>query len=558
MTDSIELDMRDCVEDVERLYKMESSRRIDLSRRLHELFRLRHCLVVTCTRVLYFSDGDGQAPIEGLLRALHLDLLRGKARAVRRSGDDAVKHLYELSLGITSPLYGEDTIVGQIGQAVRTSEECGTCSAFLSRLFRDVVAFSREMHGKYRIRTFSDEIPLRVAAGLGKVRSVLVVGSGELARMVGAALVEKGIDVGMTLRDAEKTFLLPVGAKGIAYDERKAHVPSYDAVVSASSGLYHTFEKEDAPLFSGRILFDGADLSAMDKKELLSFRRSKISMVFQSFGLMSHRNVLGNVAYGLEIRGMPKAEREARAMEMISMVGLKGWEGQSCGQLSGGMRQRVGIARALANDPEVLLMDEPFSALDPLVRRDMQFELLQIQRKLQKTVVFITHDMDEAFKLGDTVAIMRDGKVIQVDTPEGMSTHPADDYVREFTGSANKSKVTSVQNIMITPSSLARLKDGPGLAIKEMRKNALSTVYVVDDRLCLVGILTIRDAIHAQREGLMIRDVVRHDVQTTSPDTLVADIMPMAAEAAYPIAVVDGENHLKGIVTKASVLSSLI
>ncbi len=256
MTDSIELDMRDCVEDVERLYKMESSRRIDLSRRLHELFRLRHCLVVTCTRVLYFSDGDGQAPIEGLLRALHLDLLRGKARAVRRSGDDAVKHLYELSLGITSPLYGEDTIVGQIGQAVRTSEECGTCSAFLSRLFRDVVAFSREMHGKYRIRTFSDEIPLRVAAGLGKVRSVLVVGSGELARMVGAALVEKGIDVGMTLRDAEKTFLLPVGAKGIAYDERKAHVPSYDAVVSASSGLYHTFEKEDAPLFSGRILFD--------------------------------------------------------------------------------------------------------------------------------------------------------------------------------------------------------------------------------------------------------------------------------------------------------------
>ena len=326
---------------------------------------------------------------------------------------------------------------------------------------------------------------------------------------------------------------------------------------SGKSTLVRCFNRLNKPT-SGRILFDGADLSAMDKKELLSFRRSKISMVFQSFGLMSHRNVLGNVAYGLEVRGMPKAEREARAMEMISMVGLKGWEGQSCGQLSGGMRQRVGIARALANDPEVLLMDEPFSALDPLVRRDMQFELLQIQRKLQKTVVFITHDMDEAFKLGDTVAIMRNGKVIQVDTPEGMSTHPADDYVREFTGSANKSKVTSVQNIMITPSSLARLKDGPGLAIKEMRKNALSTVYVVDDRLCLVGILTIRDAIHAQREGLMIRAVVRHHVQTTSPDTLVADIMPMAAEAAYPIAVVDGENHLKGIVTKASVLSSLI
>ena len=245
-------------------------------------------------------------------------------------------------------------------------------------------------------------------------------------------------------------------------------------------------------------------------------------------------------------------------MQVISMVGLEGWEHQSCEQLSGGMRQRVGIARALANDPEVLLMDEPFSALDPLVRRDMQFELLQIQRKLQKTVIFITHDMDEAFKLGDTVAIMRDGKIIQVDTPEGMSTHPADDYVRDFTGSADKSKVTSVRHIMITPSSLVRLKDGLGFAIKEMQKNALSTVYVVDDQLCLVGILTIQDAVQAQRDGLSIGDVVRREVQTTSPNALVSDIMPLAAEAVYPIAVVDGDGQLKGIVTKASVLASLI
>ena len=222
------------------------------------------------------------------------------------------------------------------------------------------------------------------------------------------------------------------------------------------------------------------------------------------------------------------------------------------------MRQRVGIARALANDPEVLLMDEPFSALDPLVRRDMQFELLQIQRKLQKTVIFITHDMDEAFKLGDTVAIMRDSKVIQVDTPEGMSTHPADDYVKEFTGSADKSKVTTVRHIMITPASLAQLQDGPGYAIKSMQKNALSTVYVVDDRLRLVGILTIQDAIRARRNGLTIADVVRRDVQTASPDDLVSDIMPMAAEATYPIAVVDAEGRLKGIVTKASVLAALL
>lgn len=326
---------------------------------------------------------------------------------------------------------------------------------------------------------------------------------------------------------------------------------------SGKSTLVRCFNRLNTPS-SGRILFEGRDLAGMNQRELLEYRRSKISMVFQSFGLMSHRDVLGNVAYGLEVRGMPRAEREKKAMEMIAMVGLEGWEHQNCGELSGGMRQRVGIARALANDPEVLLMDEPFSALDPLVRRDMQFELLQIQRKLQKTVIFITHDMDEAFKLGDTVAIMRDSKVIQVDTPEGMSTHPADDYVKEFTGSADKSKVTTVRHIMITPASLAQLQDGPGYAIKSMQKNALSTVYVVDDRLRLVGILTIQDAIRARRNGLTIADVVRRDVQTASPDDLVSDIMPMAAEATYPIAVVDAEGRLKGIVTKASVLAALL
>ena len=326
---------------------------------------------------------------------------------------------------------------------------------------------------------------------------------------------------------------------------------------SGKSTLVRCFNRLNRPTM-GKVIFEGRDLAGLDKKELLEFRRSKISMVFQSFGLMSHRDVMGNVAYGLEVRGMGKAEREQKAMEVISMVGLEGWEHQSCGQLSGGMRQRVGIARALANDPEVLLMDEPFSALDPLVRRDMQFELLQIQRKLQKTVIFITHDMDEAFKLGDTVAIMRDSKVIQVDTPEGMSAHPADDYVRDFTGSADKSKVFAVRNIIITPSSIARLTDGPEHAIHEMRKNALSTVYVVDDRLRLAGILTIREAIRALREGLSIEQVMERDVPTTSPDVMVSDIMPVAAETPYPIAVVDGDGQLKGIVTKASVLSSLI
>ena len=344
---------------------------------------------------------------------------------------------------------------------------------------------------------------------------------------------------------------------------------------SGKSTVVRCFNQLNRPT-SGKVIFDGRDLEEMSKKELLDFRRSKVSMVFQSFGLMSHRDVLGNVIYGLEVRekghsaALPlwdlldkgesqrRAAREKKGMEVLSMVGLEGWEHKSCEQLSGGMRQRVGIARALATDAEVLLMDEPFSALDPLVRQDMQFELLQIQRKLQKTVIFITHDMDEAFKLGDTVAIMRDGNVIQVDTPEQMSSHPADDYVRDFIGSADKSKVLTVRNIMISPSSIARLSDGPEHAIHEMRKNALSTVYVVDDRLRLAGILTIRDAIRAHQEGLTIPQVIQTDVQTTTSDVLVADIMPIAAEAVYPIAVVDADGQLQGIVTKASVLSSLL
>ncbi len=309
---------------------------------------------------------------------------------------------------------------------------------------------------------------------------------------------------------------------------------------------------------SGSITFEGAELGDMTKQELLALRRNKISMVFQSFGLMDHRDVLGNVAYGLEVKGMSKPEREQTAMKLISMVGLDGWEHKSCNQLSGGMRQRVGIARALANDPEVLLMDEPFSALDPLVRRDMQFELLSLQRKLKKTVVFVTHDIDEAFKLGDTVAIMRDGKIIQVGTPEQMSAHPADDYVRDFIGAADKTKVLTIKNIMMTPTCLIRRADGAEHAIREMRKNALSTVYVVDDDLRLEGVLTITEAIRALREGLSVGEVMASNIATTTEDALVADILPVAAETLYPIAVTDGENRLRGIVTKAGVLSSLI
>ena len=326
---------------------------------------------------------------------------------------------------------------------------------------------------------------------------------------------------------------------------------------SGKSTLVRCFNRLNKPT-SGQIFYEGKDIGKFNKKELNNFRRNKISMIFQQFGLMSHRDVIGNVEYGLEVKGISKEERHAKVQEMISMVGLEGHDNEPISSLSGGMKQRVGIARALANDPEILLMDEPFSALDPLVRKDMQFELLTIQRKLDKTIVFITHDINEAFKLGDRVAIMRDGEVIQVATPEEMSENPADDYVKQFIDSADKTQVISVRNVMITPNSIVRSRDSLNFAIKTMRSNGVSSAYVVGDRMRLEGVVTIDDAIEANKEGLSISDIVIRDINTTSPDALLNDIMSMATKTPFPIAVVDEDNSLKGIVSKVHVLSSML
>lgn len=326
---------------------------------------------------------------------------------------------------------------------------------------------------------------------------------------------------------------------------------------SGKSTLVRCFNRLNKPT-SGQIFYYDKDIGKFNKEELNDFRREKISMVFQQFGLMSHRNVLENVEYGLEIKGISKEERRAKAQEMISMVGLEGYDNEPITSLSGGMMQRVGIARALANDPEILLMDEPFSALDPLVRKDMQFELLTIQKKLDKTIIFITHDINEAFKLGDRVAIMRDGELVQVATPEEMSENPADDYVKQFIDSADKTQVISVRNVMITPNSIVRLKDSLNLAIKTMRANGVSSAYVVGEKMRLEGVVTIDDALQGNKDGLTISDILIKDINTTSPDTLLTDIMSVATKTPYPIAVVDEDNSLKGIVSKVHVLSSML
>lgn len=308
----------------------------------------------------------------------------------------------------------------------------------------------------------------------------------------------------------------------------------------------------------GEVLIDGEDITVYDEVKLQKLRRTKISMVFQNGGLLAHRDVMGNVGYGLEIRGVKKEEREAKALEMIRMVGLEGHERESLDSLSGGMRQRVGIARALASDPDILLMDEAFSALDPLVKNDLQFELLRIQEQTGKTIIFITHDINEAFKLGSRVGILRDGRMIQLDTPEKMLSAPANDYVRRFIDSVDTTKVLTVKHIMTVPGSVIKKTDGANVALNSMRASGVSSAYVVSDYMHFDGIITLEGALSVRDGKKTFEEAIIREVPfVRNLDAPVSSIVPLAAKTQYPLAVVDEHDVFRGIVTKASVLSSL-
>lgn len=308
----------------------------------------------------------------------------------------------------------------------------------------------------------------------------------------------------------------------------------------------------------GKIYIDGENIVDYNKKELMELRQRKLAMVFQHFGLLTHRSVIANVEYGLEVRGVPKKERREIAMKALATVGLEGWEDKMPSELSGGMQQRVGLARALANDPDILLMDEPFSALDPLIRREMQYELLDIQAKLKKTIIFITHDVNEAFKIGDRVAVMKDGKIEQIGAPEEIISSPKNQYIEEFIKDIDRTKVLQAKNIMFKPSALVSLKDGPRVAIRVMESHGISSVFVVDAERKLQGIVTIDDAIRAAKESKTLKDILRNDYYTTDAETYVQDLIPMATDTKFPIAVVDENNRLLGIIVRVSVLSSFV
>lgn len=307
----------------------------------------------------------------------------------------------------------------------------------------------------------------------------------------------------------------------------------------------------------GKVVIDGENILDMDQEQLRELRRKKLGMIFQSFALLPHRSILDNVAFGLEIQGIPVEERHQKAREAIKLVGLEGYEASRPAQLSGGMQQRVGLARALASDADILLMDEAFSALDPLIRRDMQDELLDLQERVSKTIIFVSHDLDEALKLGDRIALMKDGGIVQVGTAEDILTKPSDSYVERFVEDVDMAKVLTATDVMKRPEPLLALDSGPRNALRLMKEFGISSVFVVSKHRHFAGLVTVDDAIAAKAENKTVQDILLTDVTTIPPDTPVSEIIPMMAEARYPVAVVDDTGRMKGIIVRGSVLAAL-
>ncbi|RSL35176.1 glycine betaine/L-proline ABC transporter ATP-binding protein [Salibacterium salarium] len=307
----------------------------------------------------------------------------------------------------------------------------------------------------------------------------------------------------------------------------------------------------------GNVYIDDDNLATMNKEALRKIRREKMSMVFQRFALFPHRTVLSNAEFGLEIQGVDKAERKEKAEKSLELVGLGGYMNQAPGQLSGGMQQRVGLARALTNDPQVLLMDEAFSALDPLIRKEMQDELLDLQETMKKTIIFITHDLDEALRIGDRIALMKDGSIVQIGTPEDILVNPANDYVEKFVEDVDRSKVLTAENIMKRPETIDVEKHGPRVALERMREEGLSSIYVTDRKRNLKGYVTADDASTARQQDTRdINAILNTDVPTVSKDTPLNEIFNQIYDSPVPIAVVE-DDKLLGVIVRGAVIGAL-
>lgn len=308
----------------------------------------------------------------------------------------------------------------------------------------------------------------------------------------------------------------------------------------------------------GEILIDGKDILKANKEELRNVRRKSMSMVFQNFALLPNRNIINNVEYGLEVQGIDKEIREKKARASLELVGLKEYEQSFPDQLSGGMKQRVGLARALANDPEILLMDEAFSALDPLIRADMQEELLELQQEMQKTIIFITHDLDEALKLGDRIMLMKDGEMVQVGTADEILSNPANDYVRRFVHGVNKNEIIAAQDIMVKPFTTVDPSQGPRTCLKEMRKLGVEVLFVASKGKKLEGVIEINDVFKlVEEKATNIGTIIKSNINKVSPESNLNEVLEATINNPYPTAVTNGDNRLLGVIVKGSILEAL-
>ena len=325
---------------------------------------------------------------------------------------------------------------------------------------------------------------------------------------------------------------------------------------SGKSTLIRHFNRLIDPT-AGKLLVDGTDVMGLKQKELEQFRRHKMSMVFQHFGLMPHRTVIENVAYGLMVQGVDKKTRQEKAVDWLETVGLGGYGAQYPSQLSGGQQQRVGLARALCTDADILLMDEAFSALDPLIRSEMQDQLIELQDRLHKTIIFITHDLDEALRLGDKIAILKDGELSQVGRPEEILLNPADDYVEAFVRDVNRARVLTA-DVVMKPPVLRLTKENLDDALERMRGKKHDYGYVFEEDEYR-GIVT-REAIETEMDkpgsNANLYELAE-DMTTVQPDTSLEEILPTTLGQPYPVPVVGEDGEFHGVVSRKSMISIL-
>ncbi len=310
---------------------------------------------------------------------------------------------------------------------------------------------------------------------------------------------------------------------------------------------------------AGKVLIDGDDVLRVSQRRLRTIRRTRMAMVFQHFALLPHQNVIDNVAYPLKIQGVDEGERHSRALEALNLVGLKPWSEHYLENLSGGMKQRVGLARALATDADILLMDEAFGALDPLIRREMQNELLQLQEELHKTIVFITHDLNEALRMGDQVAIMKEGRIVQIGTPVEISTSPADEYVAAFIQDIDQSRVLTAEVVMRQADYLVLGRDTVKTAIQRIKTKGDMHLYVVDQNHKLVGFLSEQGLLSAEEHHAHAQDLKRyieHDIPQAGAITPLNELYPLMTDN-MPIAVTDEQGCLIGTVHSSDIISNL-